>query len=554
MQRWTTQTDFGAELEYETIHQPYRGEVFQTLSQRRVGHGKGPAKGLPDDLGATGGQAQPMGRRSLISDTGGTNSHRPPTRSSLRTRVSLACCCAALLTGAAQTLSPDALTAGPWTSTELGSSAYTIPIDTLTAKQGKRFVEGKEQFNEAWVVAPDPSGVWGLGPTFNEDRCAHCHEANGRSASIADGGDLVRGPLVRLSISGQTEFGGPLPHPAYGDQFQNRGIEGRVPPEGKVLVAYASHKVQLGDGEVLTLRVPQLRFVDLQFGEIGEDTMTSLRVAPQLVGLGLLEAVPEETLLAIAASQGAQGVSGRPNYVWDIENERRIMGRFGWKANQPSVRQQVAAAFIGDIGATTYMFDGENCPSVQKQCLDTPSAASCGGQGGCAGNAFRPEVNPSRLTNISLYIRALAVPARRNAGNPTVEKGEKLFTDAQCSACHVPELKTAAEANLPHDIKSAANVTIHPYTDLLLHDMGPDLADGRPDFEATGSEWRTPPLWGIGLLTTVNGHSDLLHDGRARNVTEAILWHGGEALAARERFRTMSADDRAAMVAFVESL
>ena len=463
-------------------------------------------------------------------------------------------CISMLLAGAAPTPSPEALTAGTWTSMELGPSAFSLPISDLTQKQGKQFAEGKAQFNEAWVVAPDPGGVWGLGPTFNEDRCAHCHDANGRSASVGNGADLVRGPLVRLSIAGKDDVGGPRPHPAYGDQFQNRGIEGRVPAEGTVRVTYADREIELGDGEIVKLRAPKIEFSDLQFGDLGADTMTSLRVAPQLVGLGLLEAIPEETLLSIAREQLARGVSGRPNYVWDIENERRAMGRFGWKANQPTVRQQVAAAFIGDIGATTYLFQLENCPPVQKQCLDMPSASLCGGQGGCRGNTFRPEVNPSRLTNISLYVRALAVPARRNTNDPEVRHGEELFTRAQCNTCHVAELKTAVETHLPHDIKAAGNVTIHPYTDMLLHDMGPDLADGRPDFEATGSEWRTPPLWGIGLLATVNGHSDLLHDGRARNVTEAILWHGGEAQAARERFRTLPAQDRAALVAFVESL
>ncbi len=462
---------------------------------------------------------------------------------------------AVLLAGAAETMHPDALTAGPaWTSAEHGEMAYSMPIASLSKKQGKRFAEGKKQFNEAWVVAPDPSGVWGLGPTFNEDRCAHCHQANGRSPAVPHGGEAARGPLVRLSIAGNDEFGGPLPHPAYGDQFQNRGIEGRVPSEGRVIISYSPREVQVADGEVVTLRQPHIEFAELQFGEIGSNTMTSLRVAPQLVGLGLLEAVPEQTLLRIAEQQPAQGVSGRPNYVWDVENERRAMGRFGWKANQPSVRQQVAAAFIGDIGATTYLFQLENCPPVQKQCNDTPSAALCGGQGGCRGNTFRPEVNPSRLTNITLYLRTLAVPARRNASDSAVKRGEELFSQAQCGVCHVPEMKTASAGQLPHDIKAAADVTIHPYTDLLLHDMGPDLADGRPDFEASGSEWRTPPLWGIGLVATVNGHSDLLHDGRARNVTEAILWHGGEAQTARERFRQMPAADRVALVKFVESL
>jgi CxxC motif-containing protein (DUF1111 family) len=459
-----------------------------------------------------------------------------------------------MLTGAAETMHPDALSAGrAWTIMEHGESAYIMPIAELNKKQGKRFVAGHEAFNEAWVVAPEP-GVWGLGPTFNEDRCSHCHEANGRSPAAPDGGEAVRGPLVRLSIAGQDKFGGPSPHPAYGDQLQNRGIEGRVPPEGKIRVSYAPLDVEFADGEVITLRKPKIQFAELEFGEIGDATMTSLRVAPQLVGLGLLEAVPDETLLAIAERQTEQGVSGRPNYVWDVENERRVMGRFGWKANQPSVRQQVAAAFMGDIGATTYLFQQENCPAVQEKCLDTPSAASCGGQGGCGGNAFRPEVNPSRLTNISLYLRTLAVPARRNLDDPQVKQGEKLFSQAQCSTCHIPELQTAPAGQLPHDIAAAADVTIRAYTDMLLHDMGPDLADGRPDFEASGSEWRTPPLWGIGLLETVNGHSDLLHDGRARNVTEAVLWHGGEAQASRELFRDMTAAERKALVKFVESI
>ncbi len=458
------------------------------------------------------------------------------------------------MAGNAETLHPDALTAGPWTSAEHGAAAYSLPIPMLNSKQAKRFAAGKEQFNEAWVVAPDPSGVWGLGPTFNEDRCAHCHAANGRSAAVTEGHDAVRGPLVRLSLAGSDEYGAPLPHPVYGDQLQNRGIEGRVPPEGRIIVNYREREVRFADGEVIRLRDPQLEFRDLQFGEIDATTLTSLRVAPQLVGLGLLEGVPEKTILGYAEQQLAQGISGKPNYVWDVENERRQLGRFGWKANQPSVRQQVAAAFMGDIGATSYLFQSENCPAAQTACLDTPSAASCGGQGGCGGNTFRPEVNPSRLSNITLYLRTLSVPARRNPLDPVVRRGEQLFASAQCSTCHVPESRIGSEAEIPQEIAAAANATIRPYTDLLLHDMGDDLADGRPDFEASGREWRTPPLWSIGLLPVVNGHSDLLHDGRARNVSEAILWHGGEAEPAREAFRTMPAADRAALVEFVESL
>jgi len=461
-----------------------------------------------------------------------------------------ASCSAAILAAGIDSLDPAALPAGPLTTAEAGAAAYSIPVAMLDREQLAVFAAGREQFNEAWVVAPDPTGVWGQGPTFNEDRCAHFQEHNGRARAPGDRERATRGMLVRLSIPGQTADGTPLPHPAYGDQLQNRGVLDRVPAEGQALFRYDSRELRFADGESVRLRVPRIEFVALQFGELGKDTLFSPRIAPAMVGLGLLEAVPEETILRIAAGQPKQGVSGRPNYVRDVENETTVLGRFGWKANQPTLRQQTAAAFHGDIGATTYLFPEENCPSVQAQCLELPSAAKCGGQGGCTGNTYRPEVVPSRLSNITFYLQALSVPARRNAGAEDVKRGEALFAQANCSACHMPELKTGPKPAL----RAAADLTIRPYTDLLLHDMGEELADHRPDFRADGREWRTPPLWGIGLLHTVNGHSDLLHDGRARNVTEAILWHGGEAERSREAFRTLPKADREALVKFVESL
>jgi CxxC motif-containing protein (DUF1111 family) len=471
-------------------------------------------------------------------------------RGPLALAIVAASCSAALLAAGIDALDPAALTAGTLTTAETGAAAYSIPAAMLDREQLAMFAAGREQFNEAWVVAPDPTGVWGLGPTFNEDRCAHCHEHNGRARAPGDREQAARGMLVRLSIPGHTADGAPLPHPAYGDQLQNRGVLDRVPAEGQALFRYDSRELRFADGESVRLRVPRIEFVALQFGELGKDTLFSPRIAPAMVGLGLLEAVPEETILRIAAGQPKQGVSGRPNYVRDVENETTVLGRFGWKANQPTLRQQTAAAFHGDIGATTYLFPEENCPSVQAQCLELPSAAKCGGQGGCTGNTYRPEVVPSRLSNITFYLQALSVPARRNAGAEDVKRGEALFAQANCSACHMPELKTGPKPAL----RAAADLTIRPYTDLLLHDMGEELADHRPDFRADGREWRTPPLWGIGLLHTVNGHSDLLHDGRARNVTEAILWHGGEAERSREAFRTLPKADREALVKFVESL
>ncbi len=397
---------------------------------------------------------------------------------------------AGLIANDVPSLAPEFLTAGAFTTPETRAAAFSLPVTLLDAEQREAFAAGKEQFNEAWVVAPDPDGVWGLGPTFNEDRCARCHADNGRAAAPAHGKPGERGFLVRLSVPGASPEGGPKPHPHYGDQLQNRGTDDRVPPEGQVAVHYTERVVTLADGDEVRLRVPRLEFRELRFGDLGPDALVSPRVAPAMIGLGLLEWVPEAALLEIARAQTAHGVSGRPNYVWDYENEVTVLGRFGWKANQPSLRQQTAAAFHGDIGATTYLFPEENCPAVQKQCLDLPSASKCGGQGGCTGNQYRPEVVPSRLTNITLYLQALSVPARRRPNDPAVKRGEQLFADAKCAVCHVPALQTGPKT----PIRAAANLTFHPYTDLLLHDMGPGLASSLTEGDAAGSEWRTAPL------------------------------------------------------------
>jgi CxxC motif-containing protein (DUF1111 family) len=266
--------------------------------------------------------------------------------------------------------------------------------------------------------------------------------------------------------------------------------------------------------------------------------MTSMRIAQPLQGLGLLEAVPESALLAIAEEQRGVGINGRLNWVRDDVHQRMATGRFGWKANQPSIRQQIAAASLADMGLTTRMYRQQNCPPVQKLCaMQTP------------GND--PEVAWTDWDELELWTRALAVPARRNAEDPQVWRGEQLFAQARCAVCHVPTLRTAANFT---GMTQLANQTIHPYTDLLLHDMGEDLADGRPDFKAGPRDWRTPPLWGLGLSQTVNGSTAMLHDGRGRTVTEAILWHGGEAAASRDAFARMHKSDRAALVRFVESL
>jgi CxxC motif-containing protein (DUF1111 family) len=343
--------------------------------------------------------------------------------------------------------------------------------------------------------------------------------------------------LVRLSVPGAGPHGGPNPHRIYGDQLQNEGILGRVPAEGDPRLSWEIRSVAMADGEIVQLRAPVLELQHLNFGPLGTEVMTSVRVAPALVGVGLLDAVSEDTMRALAADEQRKGLRGRPNVVWDLIKSREALGRFGYKANQPSVEQQIFTAYHADLGVTSRWFPEENCTDVQLQCLAEPPGG-------------HPQLPEAFLDPVLFYARALAVPARRNLDDAQVRRGEALFALAGCDGCHSPTLQTGDYAALP----ALSHQTIHPYTDLLLHDMGEGLADGRPDFRAGPRDWRTAPLWGFGLSQTVNGNDSLLHDGRARNVTEAILWHGGEAQPSREAFRMMPKADREALFAFLRSL
>jgi CxxC motif-containing protein (DUF1111 family) len=389
------------------------------------------------------------------------------------------------------------------------------------------------------VTAPSSTtGLDGLGPTFNASSCSSCHFKDGRGAPPAGPDEPFLGLLLRLSIPGQDAHGGPLDEPAYGGQFNHRAILG-VPAEGTSAVAYEEVPGAFADGTPYSLRRPTYRLADLAFGPIDPAVLLSPRTAPFMIGLGLLEAVDEAAILALADEDDADGdgISGRPNRVWDPKTQRTVLGRFGWKANQAGVEQQNAGAFLGDLGITSALHPAENCPPAQTACAAAPSGGA-------------PELDADKLDEVTYYARLLAVPARRDFEDPEVLRGKALFRDAGCAACHVPVLVTSALDGFPE----LAGQTIRPFTDLLLHDLGEDLADGRPDFLAGGREWRTPPLWGIGLIGVVNDHTLLLHDGRARGFAEAILWHGGEAERAREAFRTLGASDRAALIRFLESL
>lgn len=434
------------------------------------------------------------------------------------------------------------LLGGATTVFDVSGEAFSFPARNLTTELSNSFSLGNHFFRRNWVSAPASiAGNDGLGPTFNATSCDACHFKDGRGAPPTAPGERFVGLLVRLSVPGEDPHGGPLGEPNYGGQFNQNAILG-VKAEGNVAVTYEEIAGSYADGEAYSLRRPSYAFSDLAFGPLANNVMTSPRVAQAIIGLGLLAAIPEETLRALSDEDdhNGDGISGRMNFVWNQREGRRTVGRFGWKANQPTVEQQVAGAFLGDIGITSALNPAENCPAAQAEC----ASARSGGETGA------PELSEQKLVAVTHYNTTLAVPSRRDWNRADVRRGEQLFGEAGCAACHLPKVETGELAGFP----ALSNQLIRPYTDLLLHDMGPDLADGRADFLATGTEWRTAPLWGIGLQKVVNRHEFLLHDGRARGLAEAILWHGGEATLSRDAFRAMGNVDRAAVLAFLKDL
>ena len=417
--------------------------------------------------------------------------------------------------------------------------AFSLQMPNAARSHQRPFSFGNRLFNTNWVTAPaSVKSFDGLGPLFNRVSCSGCHTQDGRGRPPDSGQGPLDTMLLRLSIPGSGGHGGPKPHPVYGTQLSERATMG-LGAEGLARITYVPLPGSYGDGETYELRQPSYTITGIAFGPLGDDILISPRVAQHMIGLGLLQAVPDSTLMALADPDDADadGISGRVNRVWDQQAKAPAIGRFGWKASQPSLLQQNAAAALGDIGLTTSFNPAENCSASQAAC----AAAITGGA---------PELSDEFLSKLTLYTTTIAVPAQRGAGNPQVRHGEKLFRDFGCAGCHMPTLVTGTDGAFPE----VSNQVIHPFTDLLLHDMGPALSDNRPDYAATGSEWRTAPLWGLGLIETVNGHDNLLHDGRARGFPEAILWHGGEADAAKQRFRLAPKDERDALVAFLKSL
>jgi CxxC motif-containing protein (DUF1111 family) len=420
-----------------------------------------------------------------------------------------------------------------------------------------RFKVGNAIFRKLWVSAPSSTKASdGLGPLYNARACQSCHFKDGRGhppkANYPD--DNAGSMFLRLSIPPQTEEQkrliaahkvNTIDEPTYGGQLQNLAIQG-LNGEGHMHISYEAVPVTLADGSTVSLRKPTYTITDLKYGPLHPKTLISPRVAPQMIGLGLIEAIPEAQIRAHADPDDADGdgVSGRTNEVWSIENNEVTLGRFGWKAGQPSIAGQSASAFAGDMGISSPLAQqaSGDCTAAEKACMNAPN--------GNSGRDGDLEIGRKLFDHVVFYAQNLAVPPRRNASNPTIVQGKALFYGLGCPSCHAPSFTTGKVEGQPQ----LSNQKIWPYTDVLLHDMGEGLADNRPEGMADGREWRTAPLWGIGLTETVSGHAFFLHDGRARSIEEAILWHGGEGQAARDGYAALSTLEREALEAFVSSL
>lgn len=449
----------------------------------------------------------------------------------------------------------EAMQGGAGTSTKLvNQDAFSHFSANLTFEEEMNFKLGNALFRKLWVSSPSSTHASdGLGPLFNARACQSCHIKDGRGHPPEGDLDatsmflrLARAPENDTERKALADFVvQTLPDPVYGGQLQDLAVPG-LSSEGKMAISYKEMHVTLADGDTVSLRKPSYHVDNLGFGDLHPTTTLSPRVTPQMIGLGLIEAIHSSDILAIADPDDTDGdgVSGKPQYRYNSDTETLELGRFGWKAQNSTVQDQSAGAFSGDIGISSplAMSPYGDCTDLQETCRKMPTGVQPR-----LGNSEAPD---PVLALVTFYSENLAVPQRRNVDAPEVLRGKKLFYSAGCTACHTPKFVTSRKASN----KAQKFQLIWPYSDFLLHDLGEGLADNQPVGAANGQEWRTPPLWGIGLTETVSGHTFFLHDGRARNLTEAILWHGGEAQKSRENFAVMTKSERQAVISFLESL
>lgn len=420
-------------------------------------------------------------------------------------------------------------------------NAYSQHTQTLDFEGLQNFKIGNALFNKLWVSSPSSTlASDGIGPFYNARACQSCHIKDGRGQRPMQS-EKTASFLLQLKNKQGDQWNA---DPVYGAQLQTSAVPG-IQAEALVRIDTTPIELELDDGTLETLHQPSYHLIDLAYGPLHEDTVISPRLAPSMPGLGLLQAIDERHILAYEDPDDANndGISGRAN--WQLNSDgTKSMGRFGLKAAAASIRVQTAHAFVTDMGLSSSLFNHPNgdCTKAQSVCDNLAD--------GVQQHLSDYEVSDEILELVSFYSENLAVPVRRTMNAENVLKGKSLFYEANCIACHTPKHVTSKEAAQPeHKFQ-----LIWPYTDLLLHDMGEALADNAGEGEATGREWRTAPLWGIGLAQTVNPRTSFLHDGRASTLLEATLWHGGEAEASANYVKAMSAIERDALVSFLESL
>ncbi|BCE01926.1 di-heme oxidoredictase family protein [Marinicellulosiphila megalodicopiae] len=439
------------------------------------------------------------------------------------------------------TFSNPLLPGGQTSQPFINKYSFNQEANNLTLEEKLDFSVGNGFFKNPWIFSPATTIARdGLGPLFNTNSCEKCHIQDGRGERLVQTGTQKVSTLIRLSIpavtseqiTNQLKYG-PIPDPIYGGQFQPLSSP-NVPAEGVVNVIWHSKIEILADNTEIELQWPEISLNQLQYGELNEQIQLSPRIAPAMMGLGLLEQIDELDILQnqINQTHRTDEIKGKINWVWDRQKQSTSIGKFGWKASQPTLNQQNAAAFHGDLGLTSSLFDHPTCTNHQTACLQAPN-----------GGEF--EVSNNILAFIEHYTRHLNVPKR----SKLEPEGEKIFHDAKCAICHRPSYITKTQNKLP----ALSNQTIYPYTDLLLHDLGPLLATNE-EFLATQSQWRTAPLWGLGKHKLVSSEIALLHDGRATSILEAILWHGGEAQESVKIVKQLSSEQRQSLLAFLESL
>jgi CxxC motif-containing protein (DUF1111 family) len=434
------------------------------------------------------------------------------------------------------------------------ASDYSKPIKGIDVEDKLDFKIGEGVFQKFWVPSPSSTTASdGLGPLHNTRSCNSCHLNNGRGhAPEADvNGASIPSFLIRIGQS----YKQPSPvadfmYPNLGDKFYGKQLQGHsaqnVLPEGDYYLSYETRSEALADGTRVELRKPHLHWSTLNYGPFEKNTGFTMLVSPALVGMGLLDNIPNDTIIENSDpdDKNNDGISGRVSWVPSNGGKEKIIGRFGYKASAPSVTAQNQAAFNTDLGLSTPLNPAASgdCTELQKECIKSPN--------GNSKHLDNLEVDKQQTRLVDLFVSLSSPPSMRNLSESTFLEGKEIFDNGGCASCHIPKMETGKNSSFT----ALNNRTFYPFTDMLLHDMGPELASGFPIFSAMPNEWRTAPLWGIGLSEKVSGRAGFLHDGRARTIEEAILWHGGEAKTSQQFYKQLNKEYRKKLIYFLESL